>query len=97
MCWIICDSASVRVTFDHLCLCTSAELLTLRYTQTKGSASLAADAQSQQGFIDERASFHNPTHADSPRITDEDEGEDERHDGMSEPTQITRTEKRKVI
>ena len=46
-----------------------------------------------KGFIDERASL-NPTTADPPRTADEGEDEDNRDDEMSEPTQITRTEKR---
>ena len=53
-----------------------------------------ADAQTLQGFIDERTSI-NPTVAESSRNANEDEDEDERDDEMSEPTQLTRTEKRK--
>ena len=55
----------------------------------------AANAQTQQGFVDERAPLHNPTVADPSRTADEDEDEDERDDEMSEPTQITFAEKRK--
>ena len=65
-------------------------------TQTKSSTPLATDVQTQQGFIDERAPI-NPTDADSSRNANEGEDEDERDDEMSEPTQLTRTEKRKEI
>ena len=64
--------------------------------QTKSSSPLAADAQTQQGFIDERAPI-NPTDPDSSRTANEDEDEDKQDDEMSEPTQRTRTEKRKEI
>ena len=64
--------------------------------KTKGSSPLATDAQTQQGFIDERASI-DPTVADSSRTPNEDEDEDERDDEMSEPTELTRAEKRKEI
>ena len=57
---------------------------------------LAADAQTQQGFIDERAQL-NPTVTDPSRNANEDEDEDGRDDDTSEPTQITKTEKRKEI
>ena len=50
----------------------------------------------QQGFIDERAPL-NPTTVDPARTADEGEDEDEQDDEMSEPTQLTRTEKRKDI
>ena len=50
-CWVICDSMPVCVVVDRLCPCTSAELLAFHHTQTKGSSPLAADAQTQQGFI----------------------------------------------
>ena len=63
-CWVICDSLPVCVAVDRLRPCTPAELLALLYTQTKSSSPLAADAQTQQGFIVERAPLHNPTVAD---------------------------------
>ena len=44
----------------------SVELLTFHHTQNKNSSPLAADAQTQQGFIDERASLLVPTVVDSP-------------------------------
>ena len=50
--------------------------------QTNTSSPLAADAQTQHGFIDERVSLHNPKVADSIRTTDEDVDEDERDDEM---------------
>ena len=69
--------------------------MAFHYTQTKSSSPLTTDVQTQQGFIDERAPL-NPTVADPSRTVNEDEDEDERDDEMSEePTQITRTEKRK--
>ena len=52
---VICDSVPVCVSVDRLRPCTSAELLALHYTQTKGSSPLATDAQRQPCFIDERA------------------------------------------
>ena len=85
-CWVICDSVPVCVAIDRLRPCTSAEVLAFHYTQTKSSSPLA-DAQTQQGFNNERASLHNPTVADPPRTADEDEDEDEQDDHMSEPTQ----------
>ena len=86
------------VAIDRLRPCTPTELLAFHFTQTKSSSRLAADAQTQQGFIDERAaSLHNPTVADPSRTADEDVDEDERDDVMSEPTQITKAEKRKEI
>ena len=57
---------------------------------------LATDAQTQQGFIDERAPI-NPSVADSSRNSNEGEDENEQDDELSEPTQVTRTEKRKEI
>ena len=66
------------------------------HTQAKSSSSLEADAQTHQGFIDERAPL-NATVADSSPNANVDEDEDERDDEMSEPTHLTRTEKRKVI
>ena len=63
-CWIICDSVPVCVAIDRLRQCMSAELLVVHYTQTKSSTPLAADAQTQRGFIDERASLDVPTIAD---------------------------------
>ena len=65
-------------------------------TQTQSSSPLAADAQTQQGFIYERASLHNPTVFDHSRTADGDVGEDERDDEMSEPTLMTSAEKRKA-
>ena len=91
-CWVICDSVPVCVAVDRLRPCTPAELLALHYNQTKSSSPLATDDQIQQGFIDERASLTLTT-ADPSQAADEGENEDERHDEMSEPTQITRTEK----
>ena len=41
----------------------------------------------------ERASLQNPTVADPSRTADEDEGEDERDDEMSEPTHMAKAEK----
>ena len=61
------------------------------YTQTKSSTPLAADAQTQQGFIDDRGSLDIPTIADPSRTAD-----DEQDDDMSEPTQTTTAERRKV-
>ena len=95
-CWVICDSVPVCVAVDRLRPCTSAELLAFHYTQTKGSSPLTTDAQTQQGFIDERAPI-NPTAADSSQNVNESEDEDEQDDELSEPTQLTRTEKRKEI
>ena len=86
----------VCVAVDRLRPCTSAELLAFHYTQTKGSSPLATDAQKQKGFIDERAPI-NPTVADSSRNANEGEDEDEQDDEMSEPTQLTKTGKRKEI
>ena len=63
-----------------------------QHANHKISLPLAADARTQQGFIDERSSLLIPTDVDSSRIA-----EDERGDEMSEPTQITRAEKRKEI
>ena len=70
--------------------------MVLHCTQTKSASLLATEAQRQQGFIDERAPI-NPTVADLSQTATEDEDEDERDDEMSEPTQTTRTEKRKEI
>ena len=95
-CWVICDSVPVCVAIDRLRPCTPVELLAFHYTQTKSSSPLAADAQTHQGFIDERASRHNPTVAEPSRTADEDVDEDERDDELSEPTQITSAEKRKA-
>ena len=96
-CWVICDAVPVCVAIDRLRPCTPAELLAFfHYTQTKSSSPLAADAQTKQGFINERASLHNPTVADQSRTADEDVDEDERDDEMSEPTQMTNAEKRKA-
>ena len=82
------------VAVDCLRPCTPAELLAFHYTQTKTSSLLATDAQTQQGFTDERAPLK-PTVPDPPRTVNEDEDEDERDDEVSEPTQITRAEMRK--
>ena len=95
-CSIICDSVSVPVAVDHLCPCTSAELLTFHCTQTRSSSPLATDAWRQQGSIDERAPIK-PTATDSSRNANEEEDEDERDDEMSDSTQIARTEKRKEL
>ena len=95
-CWVICDSVPVCVAVDRLRPCTSADLLDFHYTQTIGSSPLATDAQTQQGFIDERAPI-NPTVSDPSRNANEGEDEDEQDDEMSEPTQLTRIEKRKEI
>ena len=96
-CWVICDSVPVCVAVDGLRPCTPAELLALHYTQTKSSSPLAADAQTQNGFINEHVPLHKPTVADPSRTADEDEDEDQRDDEMPEPTQITSAEKRKKI
>ena len=58
--------------------------------KTNSSTPLARDAQTQRGFIDERTSPDIPTIADL-RIADDEQNED-----MSEPTQVTTAEKRKV-
>ena len=79
--------ARLSVVVDRLRPCTSAELLAFHCTQTKGSSPLATDAQTQQGFIDERAPI-NPTAVDPSRTADEGEHEDERDDEKSEATQI---------
>ena len=83
--WIICDSVPVCVVVDRLRPCTPVELFVFHYTQTKGSSPLATDAQTQQGFIDERALL-NPTAADPSRTANEDEDEEERDNEMSETT-----------
>ena len=93
-CWAICDSVPVCVAVDRSRPCTPAELLAFHFTQTKSSSPPATDTQIQQGFIDERASLDLTT-VDPSRTADEGEDEDERGDEMSEPTQITRIEKRK--
>ena len=90
-CWVICDYVPVCVAIDRLLPCTSAELLAFHFTQNKSSSPLAADAQTQQGFIDERASLDFPTIADPSRIAN-----DEHDDEMSEPTQTSTAEKRKA-
>ena len=77
----------VFVAVDRSRPCTSAELLACHHTQTTGSSPLATDAQTQQGFIDERAPI-------KPTVASECEDEDEQDDEMSE---LTRTEKRKDI
>ena len=87
----------VCVAIDRLRPWTPGDIFDVHYTQTKSSSPLAADAQTQQGFIDERASLHNPTVADASRTADEDVDEDERDDEISEPTQITKAGKRKEI
>ena len=92
-CWILCDSVPLCVAVDRLRLCTSAELLAFHYTQTESASPLTADAQTQQGFIDERAPLHNPTVDDPSRTADEDECEDEQDCKMSDPAQITSAEK----
>ena len=95
-CWVICDSVPVCVAVDVLRPCTSAELLAFHDTQIKGSSPLATDAQTQQGFIDERDPI-NPPVADSSRKANEGEHENEQDEQMSKPTQLTRTGKRKEI
>ena len=70
------------VAVDRSRPCTSLELLAFHNTLTKSSSPLATDAQTQQGFLDERAPI-NPTVADSS------------DDEMSEPT--ARIAKRKEI
>ena len=55
-CWVICDPVPVCVAVDRLRPCTPAELLVLHFTHTKSTSPLVADTQTQQGFIDERAS-----------------------------------------
>ena len=92
-CWVICDSLPVCVAVDRLRPCTPAELLAFHYMQTKSSSPLAADAQVQQGFIDERAPL-NSTTADPSRTVGEGEDEDERNDEVSEPTRKQKSEKR---
>ena len=86
----------VSVAVDRLHPCTSEKLLAFHCTQTRGSSPLATDAQTQQGFIDERSPI-NPTVVDSSRNANEGEDEDEQDDELSEPTQLTKTEKRKEI
>ena len=83
------------LSFDRLRPCTSAEFMAFHHTQTKSSSPLATDAQAQQRFIDERGPLHNPTVAGPIRSAYGDEDEDERDEEMSEPTQLTRAEKRK--
>ena len=91
-CWVTCDSVLVCVAIDRLRQCTSAaELLAFHFTQTTSSSLLAADAQTQQGFIDERASLNIPTIVDPSRNAD-----DGQVDEMSEPTQTSTAEKRTV-
>ena len=92
-CWAICDSVPVCVAVDRLRPCTPAELLSFHFSQTKSSSPLSTDGQIQHGFIDERASL-NPAPADPSQTADEGEEEDERDDGMSEPIQTKKTEKR---
>ena len=58
------------VLIDRLRPRTPAELLAFHYMQTKSSTLLAADAQTQQGFIDERASLDIPTVAGPSRPAD---------------------------
>ena len=59
-CRVMFDSVPVCVAVDRSRPCRSAELLASHHTQTKGSPLLVTDAQTQQGFIDERAPI-NPT------------------------------------
>ena len=89
-CWVM----PVCVAVYRLRPCTPAELLAFHYTQTKSSSPLAADAQIQRGFIDERAPL-NPMTVDPSRTADESEDEDEQDDEMSEPIQTKKTEKPK--
>ena len=95
-CWVICDSVPVCVAVVRVRPCTSPELLAFQYTQTKGSSPLTADAQTQQGFIDERAPII-PIAADTSRNANDGEDEHEQDDEMSESTQLTKTEKREEI
>ena len=81
-CWVICDSVPVCVAIDRLRPCTPPELFSFHHTETKSSTPLAADAQTQQGFIDERTPFDIPTIAEPSRTAD-----DEHDDEMLEPTQ----------
>ena len=90
-CWVICDYVPVCVPSDRLRPRTSAALLAFHCMQTKSSTPLAADAQTQQGFIDERASLDIPTVAYPSRPAD-----DEQDNEMSELTQMTSAEMRKV-
>ena len=64
----------------------SVELLVCHKTQTKDSTSLATEAQTPQGFIDEHTSIAHPS-----RSVDDDQD-----DEMPEPTQTTSAERRKV-
>ena len=63
----------------------SIELLVFHKTQTKDFTSIAAEAQTQRGFIDEHTSIDDPS-----RTVDDDQD-----DEMPEPTQTTSAEKRK--
>ena len=90
-CRIICDSLPFSVAVDRLRPRTPAELLAFHCTQTKSSTPLAADAQTQEGFIGERISLCISTIADPSGTAN-----DERDDEMSEPTQMTSAGKRKV-
>ena len=58
-------SVPICVAIDRLRPCTPAELLAFHCTQNKSSKPIAAEAQTQQGFIDERASLDIPTAADA--------------------------------
>ena len=87
----------MRVAVDRLRPCTSTEFLAFHYTQRRSTSPLATNVQTQQGFVDERASL-NPTITGSIQYVDEDDDDaDERDDEMSGTTQVTRSEKRKEI
>ena len=65
-----CDSTPVCVAVDRLRPCTSAELLAFHYTLTKSFTPLSPNAQTQQGFIDERNSLNIQTIAGPSRTVD---------------------------
>ena len=83
---------TVCVAIDRLRPCRPAGLLVFHLTQSRNSSPLAADAQTQEGSIDERAPLHIPTVVGSSRIV-----EDEQDEEMSDLTQITSAEKRNEI
>ena len=55
------DSVFVCVAIDRPRPCTTAELLVFHFTQPKSSTPLATEAQTQRGFIEERASLAQPS------------------------------------
>ena len=91
ICWVVCNAIPVCVAVDRLRSCTSAELSAFHFTQTESSTPLATDAQTQQVFIDERNSFDIQMLPGPSRPVDDDHD-----DEMSEPTQMTTAETRKV-